>query len=193
MRLTQRGIVASKLKPAPGDLRLVQAWVNTADRIQGSDLLTGPPALAGWLDQAGLLDRGGELSAGDLERAIGVREAFRVLLAANNGARLDPAAVEVLDRAGHRAMLRVRLAADGAARFEPAAVGLDRAFGRLLAIVATAQSEGLWPRLKACVEPACRAAFYDFSPNRAGVWCAMRRCGNRFKSQTYRRKKKRPW
>ena len=39
----------------------------------------------------------------------------------------------------------------------------EEAAGRLAAEGAgeatTAQSEGTWPRLKACAEPACRAAF----------------------------------
>ena len=191
MRLTRRGLVLSELKPAPGELRIVQQLVNTTDRIQGSEVLASPRALASWLDEVGLLDPGADLTPADLERTIAAREALRALLAANNGGPAPDAAAGRLDLLGHGALLRVRVAADGATRLEAAGEGVDRALGRLLAIVTTAQGEGTWPRLKACAEPACRAAFYDFSPNRAGLWCAMRRCGNRFKAQVYRRRQKR--
>ena len=190
MGITERGLAAADLRPAPGELRLVQAFVNTADFIKRTERFTAPPALADWLTREGLLDRGAELTRADLERTIGVREALRALLRANNGVPVDAKAAARLDRSGHGALLRVRVDADGETRLEPAADGLEAAIGGLLAIFATARCEGEWPRLKACIAGACQAAFWDFSPNRAAQWCAMRRCGNRVKSETYRRRQK---
>src|ERR671917_17466 len=58
--------------------------------------------------------------------------------------------------------------------------------GRMLAIVAHAQSEGTWDRLKSCPADNCRWAFYDRSRNRSAVWCNMAVCGNRAKVRSYR-------
>jgi len=184
-------MTVSELKAAPGDLRIFQSFVNTADRVLGTELLTGPRALSGWLHQAGLLGPEAELTPADVERTTAVREDLCALLAANNGVAMSAAVAERLDRVAELAALRVRLAADGTTFLEAAGEGLDRAFGRLFAIVHDARGAGTWPRLKACAQPACRAAFHDFSPNRSGVWCEMRRCGNRIKVRAFQRRAKR--
>jgi hypothetical protein len=44
------------VEPAPGELRIVHALINTADRKSGTDELTDPRALAGWLTRWGLID-----------------------------------------------------------------------------------------------------------------------------------------
>ena len=56
----------------------------------------------------------------------------------------------------------------------------------MLAIVAAAQAEGTWERLKSCPATDCRWAFYDKSRNRSAVWCNMAVCGNRAKVRSYR-------
>ena len=56
----------------------------------------------------------------------------------------------------------------------------------MLAIVAAAQAEGTWERLKSCPASDCRWAFYDKSRNRSAVWCNMAVCGNRAKVRSYR-------
>ena len=61
-------------------------------------------------------------------------------------------------------------------------------FGRLLGIVARAQADGTWERMKACPWHTCHVAFYDHSRNRSRTWCSMEVCGNRAKAQTYRRR-----
>jgi predicted RNA-binding Zn ribbon-like protein len=76
----------------------------------------------------------------------------------------------------------------GVATLEPAAAGVDGALGRLLAIVAAAQADGSWERLKACPWDTCRWAFYDHSKNRSGRWCSMEVCGNRAKVAAYRKR-----
>ncbi len=137
----------SSLPPAPGDLRVVQAFVNTRDVEEGTDELATPEALAAWLSAWGLLTEGPPAEPGELEKAKQVREALRGLLLANNGAPLDPTAVEVLDRTARDASLRVSFGPDGAAGLEPAAAGWEGALARLLELVVVARIEGLWPRL----------------------------------------------
>ena len=101
---------------------------------------------------------------------------------------LDPAAPATLSDAADRARLTVAVDADGRASVEPRAGGIDRVFGRLLAIVTRAQADGSWERMKACPWHTCHVAFYDHSRNRSRTWCSMAVCGNRAKAQTYRRR-----
>jgi predicted RNA-binding Zn ribbon-like protein len=109
------------------------------------------------------------------ERAF--REALRALLADKR----DPAAIAALDRAAADARLAVRFDRAGTARLEG-----DGVVASLLAIIARAQADGTWERMKACRAEDCRWAFYDRSRNRSRAWCSMRECGNRAKARSYR-------
>jgi hypothetical protein len=102
------------------------------------------------------------------------QHALRALLLANNGGALDTGAVGTLE-----ASITVALNGDGNDRL----VG-DEVVGDLLAIMARAQADGTWQRMKAC--PACGWAFYDRSRNRSRTWCTMAICGNRAKARSYR-------
>lgn len=176
----------SDLKPARGDLRIVQAYVNTRDRT--TDELVSPLALADWLAKWRLFPLGTQLEQADLERALTVREALRSLILSHSGVPVDAAAVARLDRIAAETPLCVRFNADGSTRYEPAAGGLAGAFGQLFEIIAAARRENLWTRLKICSNGDCRKVFYDFSPNRVGRWCMKGRCGNLINSRTFRRR-----
>jgi predicted RNA-binding Zn ribbon-like protein len=165
---------------APGDLALVQRFVNTADLETGSDDLGDPGALAAWLAGAGLAPAGAPFDEAGRALIVAVREALRALLLANHGEPPDRAAIATLDRAAN---LTVRFDAGGQAWLEATDGGV---VGALLAIVARAQAEGTWPRLKACPGDRCGWAFYDRSRNRSRTWCAMSVCGNRAKARSYR-------
>jgi predicted RNA-binding Zn ribbon-like protein len=173
-------------KKAPDDLVLIEEFVNTWD-IEDVDTLRSPHDLAAWLVSHGLAGPNEAFGQDDLARAIAVREALRALLLANNEGELDPRAPATLTAAAGRADLSVTVDAEGRARLEPRAGGIDRVVGRLLGIVARAQADGTWDRLKACPWHTCYAAFYDHSRNRSRTWCSMSVCGNRAKAQTYRR------
>lgn len=171
-------------KKAPDELALVEDFVNTWDI---EEALTSTAELAAWLAGRGLAEPGEGFGQEDLARAIAVREALRALLLANNESALDPGAPATLTAAAGRADLSLSVDAEGRARLEPRASGIDRVFGQLLAIVARAQADGTWDRLKACPWHTCHFAFYDHSRNRSRTWCSMAVCGNRAKAQTYRR------
>jgi predicted RNA-binding Zn ribbon-like protein len=175
-------------QPAPGPLALVQAFVNTVDIEEQRDELIAPDRLGAWLAAHGLMDGTDPLSEADLRRTIEFREALRALLLANNDRPVDASAVETLNQSAARAGLLVCFGPNGQARLEPGAAGVDRAIGRLLAIVYAAMVEGHWARLKACRNDSCRWAFYDASKNRSGAWCAMTLCGSRSKARAYRRR-----
>jgi predicted RNA-binding Zn ribbon-like protein len=178
---------------APGPLETVRRFVNTVDlEAPEQDELSSPDALGAWLAGHGLAgDEPPQAAAADLRRAIELREGLRGLLLAHHGDHdVDPDAVAAVDAAARRARLQLSFASGGVARVAPAAGGVDGALGRLLGIVADAQADGTWERLKACPWSTCQYAFYDHSRNRSGVWCNMAVCGNRAKAQAFRARKR---
>ena len=173
-------------QPAPGDLAIVERFINTADLDTGADALGDPEQLTAWLREAGLAEPVDSFDEAGRERVVAVREALRSLLLANHGEPADPGAIAVLDRAARDARVVVTFGADGSARLAPAGGGVDGVVASLLGIVASAQAEGTWSRLKACPADACGWAFYDRSRNRSRTWCTMSVCGNRAKARSYR-------
>jgi predicted RNA-binding Zn ribbon-like protein len=175
--------------PAPGELELVRAFLNTNDIEEGRDELATPQAYTSWLRGHGLLDEGVDASPEDLQRALAVREALRGLTLANNGGPLYPVDLATLNRASAESALRVRFLAARSARLESDRRDAAAALARILSAVFTAMVDGSWQRLKACRRHTCRWAFYDRSKNRSSTWCSMQVCGNRTKAETYRRRR----
>ena len=182
-------------EPAPGRLRLVQAFVNTRDIENVVDELGDPAALRATLVELGALPADAPaLHEADLHLAVEAREALRSLALANNGVPLPPEAAGTLERVARAAHLTLRFDGPGGrARLEPAAPGLDGALGTILSVVHEAMADGSWRRLKACPRDVCRWVFYDRSRNGSGTWCAMAVCGNRTNTRRYRtRRARRP-
>jgi len=177
-------------KAAPGELVLIQLFVNTLDKDDLSDDIGSPDRLRGWFADRGLMKTGDAVSPADVKRAQEVREAMRALALANNGGDLDAEAVATLNSTAERAGLVVRFREDGVSELAPEAAGVDGALGRLLGILYTARAEGTWARLKACREHTCEWVFYDRSKNRSGAWCKMEVCGNRSKARAYRERRR---
>jgi predicted RNA-binding Zn ribbon-like protein len=154
------------------DLATIERFVNTANFETGEDELADRAGLERWAAEAGLV------ASDDLERVVAFREALRRLLADPG-----PAAAAELDRATAGARLTVAFDPDGSARLDAADGGV---IAGLLAIVARAQADGTWSRLKVCAAEDCRWAFYDRSRNHSRTWCSMEECGNRAKARSYR-------
>jgi predicted RNA-binding Zn ribbon-like protein len=182
---------SSSRELAPGELATLQQFVNTLDADPGIELLQEPADLRRWLTHHELVAPSTRIGAPELRRALELREAFRAVLRANNGAPVEPAAVETLDAAARAAELTVRWDASGQAELAPARSGLEGAFGRLLAIAYRARVDGSWARLKACPDEDCGWAFYDQSRNRSSTWCSMAVCGNRAKARAFRERRAR--
>ena len=173
---------------APGRLRPIQAFVNTFDPHTDTDELTSPDGLRAWLAHWRLAPADAAISEGDWRNALEIREGWRAMLRAHNGAKLDAEALERLNRALGVTRPRLRFETDTSIRLEPTEPGWPGALGRLLDAIVEAMISGRWIRLKACHEDQCQMAFYDASRNRMGKWCAIRRCGNRIHAKTYRRR-----
>ncbi|MEP6640667.1 MAG: ABATE domain-containing protein [Gaiellales bacterium] len=176
-------------EPAPGELRLVQEFVNTRDAESGDDRLASPEGLAAWLGEQTLPGAAGPLGASDVTAAVQLREALRAILRTNSGAPSDPAATALINQASERAPLRLHVDPGGGAHLEGAAdgrAGVDPALARILAAVYAGMAEGSWARLKVCADEQCEWSFYDRSRNHSGQWCDMAVCGCRHKVRAYR-------
>src|SRR3954467_12914187 len=160
------------------ELSLIEDFVNTPDPAAGVGGLASPTEPPAWLADQGLAAPDETFDDADLARTRSVREALRALLLTNNGGAPAPGAAAVLTAAADAARLTVAVDERGRAALEPRATGIDRVFGRLLAVVARAQADGTWERLKACPWHTCHFAFYDHSRNRSRTWCSMAVCGN---------------
>jgi predicted RNA-binding Zn ribbon-like protein len=177
-----------ELKPAPGPLLLVQAFVNTKNLDTGTDLLADAETGNEWLHLSGLLGPEATAAAGDLRAARDVRESLRALIA-HNGDGPAPTADDLRPLQAVMRSWRPRLAIDPAGRVQlGSAPGgrLTDGLVRLLLIVRDAQQDGTWDRLKACGNGDCGWAFYDRSHSRRGAWCDMASCGNLIKNRNLR-------
>jgi predicted RNA-binding Zn ribbon-like protein len=171
-------------KPAPGRLRIIQAFLNTANPKSGRDDLPG--ILKEWLVENELLSPKAVVSDADVRQAVAVREALYRLLEARQAGSSDREAADVLNRSARSAQMSVSFGAEGRAHIEPLAPAVDGALGKLIAIVVDAMADGTWDRLKICRSDTCAWAFYDRSKNRSGAWCDITDCGNIAKARSYR-------
>jgi predicted RNA-binding Zn ribbon-like protein len=174
-------------EPAPGELALVQVFVNTHFDLAsgGGEMLASPESLRAWLGERGLLEHAGRVDGRGLDRVLAIREGLRALAFANNEQELNDGAVDAMREASVGATTEIRVE-PGGVQFVMAGRGdVDAAIGALLAIVARAMIEGSWRRLKACPARHCGWAFYDRSRNQSARWCAMKVCGDREKARAY--------
>jgi predicted RNA-binding Zn ribbon-like protein len=188
-----RGPQPGDRRPAPGDLELVQTFLNSRWDLTSAneEELASPRALGTWLVEHGLSDRRLALTESDLRRVLEVREGLREMLYVNNGASEDPEMLARMNRALRTPRVYVQLAAADTPAFTPQPRDLDGALALIATIVALSQLDGSWSRMKACRGRDCGWAFYDHSRNQASSWCAMSVCGSRAKVRAYRKRRRR--
>jgi predicted RNA-binding Zn ribbon-like protein len=164
---------------------LLVEFVNTRDIEEDTDSIANPRGLQVWIRE-----RTGEyVDAPDeeaLERLLALRESLRALLRTNNGEEIEAGELTALEEAAERSRFRTTFSADGRLDLAPARSDLSGFEARLLLAVERLQSQGAWPRLKACTDEGCQWAFYDTTRNHSRTWCSMDVCGNREKTRRYR-------
>lgn len=184
-------------EPAPGRLRIVQAFLNSTDLEDDLEAFDTPARLHAWAVAHGLAGADLRVTERDRERAILLREGLRDLIAAHTGGRAAAAHEDAFRAARDRvndALAEVSLVvtfADDGPDLRSRTSTIDDVFGELAAIVYTAAIDGTWQRLKTCRNDACRWAFYDASKNHSGAWCSMAICGSKHKARTYRKRQAR--
>jgi hypothetical protein len=177
--------------PAPGELALVQSFLNTRWDVglDHGEVFVSADALAGWLSDRGLLADDRRLTDEDVARCLAVREGLRAMAFVNGGHPPDEGAIDAMRRASQAASLQLRIEPDGPEFLVDLDAGLDGAIGAVYGVVARAMANGSWQRLKACPGRHCGWVFYDQSRNQSARWCSTRVCGAREKARAYYRRK----
>lgn len=177
--------------PAPGDLELVQRFMNLHEHVPGVEA-DQPPSremLEGFLRDRGLLRERERFTGSDHATGLELRRALHAMVRANLGGPVPRGDVGAIDRLARRASLRPRFGAGGPA-LVPEEGGVTGAFGHLVAIAFLAELDGSWTDLKECAGDGCTAVFYDRSKNHSGRWCSMSTCGNRAKVRAWRERRR---
>ncbi len=189
-----RGPQPGHRRPAPGDLELVQTFLNSRWDLTSSNQeeLVSPGVLSAWLVEHGLVDRRLALRESDRRRVLEVREGLRSMLFVNNGALADPEVLGRLNRRLRTPRIYIQFGVGDTPEFKPQPRDLDGALAMIATIVALSQLDGSWSRMKACRGRDCGWAFYDHSRNQASSWCAMSVCGSRAKVRAYRKRRRGP-
>lgn len=177
--------------PAPGDLEMLQRFLNLHDHAQDGETLEPPLEMVrAFLIERGLLAPEQRFTEADRETYLELRRALRALIEADDGEPLAPTDAEVIDRLGADAGLHPHFHAEHRPTLEPRGVGVAAALGRIVAIAFVASFDGSFEHLKLCASEDCRAVFYDRSKNHSGRWCSMETCGNRAKVRAWRERQR---
>jgi predicted RNA-binding Zn ribbon-like protein len=181
----------SETPPAPGELELVQRFMNLHEHVAGEDVPLPPPAemLATFLRERGLLRDRDRFRGADRVTAVELIDALHALVRTNAGESAPADRVAAIDGVARRAGLEPRFGGDGPS-LVPTAAGVAGALGRIVAVVFLAELDGSWRHLKECANENCRSVFYDRSKNHSGRWCSMAECGNRAKVRSWRARRR---
>jgi hypothetical protein len=171
---------------APGELELVQRFMNLHEHVPGDDRPLPPPRemLRSFFRERGLLGERDRFGEPERASALELIDALHALTRANAGEPVPADRMAVIDRVAHRAGLEPRFGEELA--LVPTASGFAGALGRIVAVAFLAELEGSWRHLKECANADCRSVFYDRSKNHSGRWCSMAECGNRAKVRSWR-------
>ncbi|MEG8275279.1 CGNR zinc finger domain-containing protein [Streptomyces sp. AHA2] len=178
------------LETAPGDLALVQDFLNTvaAGIPLEPDLFADAASAQEWAEQAtgdwsvltGLPAPEVEVDVVGLVELRALRDELHGLLAEGTAGTRPPST-------GIRtAAATLQLDADGRVHMEPRGTGWRKLVSMILAALLRAQIADTARRLKTCRNPRCRTAFYDRSRNNSGVWHDVKTCGNAANLRAYR-------
>jgi predicted RNA-binding Zn ribbon-like protein len=177
-------------EPAPGNLAIVQDFANS-HFIEAPEADRDRPAepIGSWAASFGLLPRTRRLTRAEVARIVDLRRLLRAAMFANHGEQpMSQTDVRKLNSLAQRAALHAVFDTDGDVSLTAEGAGVGGMTSRLFAIVAEAQREGTWRRLKICRGDDCEWAFYDRSKNGSGSWCSMKECGNRAKARSFRQR-----
>jgi predicted RNA-binding Zn ribbon-like protein len=168
--------------PAPGDLVVVQGFLNTwSDELEIEDL-ANPADTENWLRQAGLWKGRSRLGVAQHQSIVELRSCLRSCILNDNG--FGP-----LAKMTSSLRFGVDCASSGQITFVPGGNSYEKAIGALVATIITNIHKGTWNRLKCCALPSCGWAFYDTTRSHTRRWCSMRTCGSRHKSREYYKRK----
>lgn len=178
--------------PAPGELELVQRFMNLHEHGPGAsgDLPPSREMIEDFLRRRGLLDDGTPFTETDRDAALELHRALHAKVrTSGGGAGLADKDVAAIDRTARRSGLHPHFGRGGP-DLVPTERGVSGALGRIVAVAFLADLRGTWGGLKECAGDDCNAVFFDRSKNHSGRWCSMSTCGNRAKVRAWRERRR---
>lgn len=164
------------LEAAPGGLCLAQDLLNTAALAAAvlPDLLADVATARPWLDES-LRRWSDQTGQSRPSIAIGKKDlpALRELREVTHGWLSH----EVTDHPPRHVQVNV-VHRDARLIYQPDGLGAAGVASLVTLEILLASRTGTLRRLKLCLNPACRAAFYDLSRNGTRVWHDKETCGN---------------
>lgn len=162
-----------------------------ATREGSVDRLSAPADLGGWLAALALPQPAGGLTGDDLAAARLLRAAIeRVARRIVAGVPCEAEDVRAINASARRPTPVILLGASGRERTVVPEVDASG----VLAVVARDAvhlfSAGSPARLRECARDRCSTLFYDRSPSGRRRWCAMKGCGERVASASYRQRRR---
>jgi hypothetical protein len=180
-----------KTAPAPGELELVQRFMNLHEHGPGAagDLPPSRELIEDFLRRRGLLEDDTPFTETDRDAALELHRALHAKVRSSGGAGLADGDVAAIEQAVRRAGLHPQFGRGGPA-LVPTERGVAGALGRIVAVAFLADLDGTWEGLKGCAGDDCNAVFFDRSKNHSGRWCSMSTCGNRAKVRAWRERRR---
>jgi predicted RNA-binding Zn ribbon-like protein len=155
------------------------------------DGLKQPADFAFWLDDCPLHVTGVTVSAGEFADALAVREAiWRSAQAIKTGGDPGPADMALINHAAAQPDLAPEISADGVMMAWHGPLTGSAALSTIARDAIDLFTGELRSRIRECENPNCALLFVDASRPGLRRWCHMDRCGNRFKTAQYRKRKK---
>jgi predicted RNA-binding Zn ribbon-like protein len=173
-------------RPAPPEIELLQAFLNTHSYAGEPDHFTTMAVAHRWLRSHGLPSS--RFDQADLNELVELREAIRSELLLRTGHPAAETNRTQLLRLLRRGTLEIDLDSDGLALVTSRTAGINKLFGVIAAEILTASLNGTWPRLKACGNGECQVVFYDHSRNGTARYCSSAVCANRVRQRAFRQR-----
>lgn len=155
-------------------------------RPEPEEQLDAPPRIGEWARGANLVDDLDPAAAGDLERALAVREAlYRTVTTASAGGRPVPRDRALLNETAGGSPIPATLTASARVRRHGTTAQL------LTSVVLDAfdlLAGGQLELVRECEADECTRLFVDSSHGRTRRWCGMAECGNRAKVRAFRQR-----
>ena len=168
--------------PAPGNLALLEGFLNTWSGELGIEDFGTANATEGWLRQFGLWSKNRKLTSDQHKKIILFRQALRVWI-------LDESASDPINASLSDVIFRAEVN-HGELNFQPEGGPFSFLVGSLANVISNSQQNSTWDRFKCCELPSCGWAFYDSTRSRTKRWCSMKTCGSRHKAREYYKRRR---
>lgn len=176
-------ILKTGTPPAPGNLVLVEGFLNTYAGEFGVEEFATSEGTEAWLKSVNLWTGTKKLSASQAQKIIGFRDALRMWI-------LDRETNHPINELVQAIPFHVAFDSQGEIGFRWKGDAGDQVLGSLIEVILQSQKDGTWGRFKCCELPTCGSAYYDSTRSRTKRWCSMKTCGSRHKAREYYKRKR---